>query len=270
MKDDSVKRVCVFLFSGTGMTRYVVRRLSKELEKQQAAVDVFEIEERPARNISFLEYDVVGVAYPVHSFNAPKIVIDFAKGLPETERKGAFVISTAGGDSPVNCASSDLLTGILRKRGFNVFLEKQFIMPSNFIARDDDKAVDEKLDSVKKEIPAVADGILNNICVMRKAGFFAGFIALIGRVEWLGMRLVRLYSTNECDRCGLCAAKCPNRNISVEEGGAVFKWRCGLCMRCVYLCPKRAVRIRFPVKFFAFDRWYDNEELSIIENKTES
>ena len=259
-----MKRICVFLFSGTGMTRYVVRRLSTELEKHQATVDVFEIEDMPGRDIPLKDYGIVGVAYPVHSFNAPEIVIDFAKGLPNAGQKKTFVICTAGEDHPINYASSDLLTGILRKKGFDVFLEKQFIMPSNFIVRDDDKAVDEKTGKVKNEIPAAANEVLGYIAAGRKAGFPAKLAAMIGRAEWLGTRFVRLCSSNECDCCGLCAAKCPNRNIAVEEGGAVFKWHCGLCMRCLYLCPKKAVRFRFPIKFFAFDKWYDNDELSIL------
>ena len=39
-----MKKVCIFLFSGTGLTRYVVRKLSAELVTQQADVDVFEID----------------------------------------------------------------------------------------------------------------------------------------------------------------------------------------------------------------------------------
>jgi len=84
-----------------------------------------------------------------------------------------------------------------------------------------------------------------------------------GRVEWLGARLVRLYSDSKCGGCGLCAEKCPNQNIRIEAETAVFKWNCGLCMRCLYMCPEHAVHVRFPLKFFAFEKWYENEEFRL-------
>ena len=247
------------------MTRYVVRKFAGELEsRQSAAVDVFEIEGARGSDAVIKDYEVIGIAYPVHSFNAPKIVIDFVKGLPEADNKDAFVLCTAGEDSPVNSASSDLLIWILRKKGFNVFFEKKFTMPSNFIIKDEAGSVKDKLEMVSAEIPDTANMILNIIPQKNKSGFFVKLLAIIGRIEWPGMRLVRLYSDSKCDGCGACAAKCPNRNIFIKAGRAAFKWNCGLCMRCLYLCPAQAIRFRFPVRFFAFDKWYENDEFKII------
>lgn len=39
-----MKKVCIFLFSGTGMTRYVVDKITHELENLQVKVDVYPIE----------------------------------------------------------------------------------------------------------------------------------------------------------------------------------------------------------------------------------
>ena len=258
-----MKRVCVFLFSGTGMTRYIARKLSSALEERQAQVDVFEIEKPQSREVPVQGYDIIGIAYPVHSLNAPKKVVDFVKGLPETERKEAFVISTAGGDSKLNSASRDLPIGILRKKGFLPYYEKEFLMPSNFIVKDDVKAVEEKLEKAGLEIPKAADDILDGVANKGKAGFLAKLASFAGRAEWLGTKLVRLHADSKCDGCGLCAARCPNQNIRVEAGAAAFNRNCGLCMRCLYLCPKHAARIRFPLRFFAFGEWYDNDGLRL-------
>ena len=259
-----MKRVCIFLFSGTGMTRYIVGRMTAEFEKRRVSADVFDMENVRARDISFQDYSAVGLAYPVHSFNAPKIVIDFAKGLPKIDPTGTFVISTAGGDSPANQASSDLLVGILRSKGFVVFFEKQFIMPSNFIVRDDDDTVLRKIEKANREIPDAIYGILGFISTRSRPGFVGKAASFFGRLEWIGARCMNFYANNECDRCGLCAANCPNHNIVMDKERAVFRWNCGLCMRCIYLCPKRSVLIRFPFKSLALAKWYDNGELSIL------
>ena len=87
-----MKNVCFFQFSGTGMTKHVVGKMRFEFEKQQVHVDIFDIENIKAQSISFSHYDAVGIAYPVHSFNAPKIVIDFARRLPKAESIDTFVI----------------------------------------------------------------------------------------------------------------------------------------------------------------------------------
>ena len=258
-----MKKVCIFLFSGTGMTRYVIRRLSAALEARQAQADVFEIETPQSRKTPIQDYDIVGIAYPVHSLNAPKIVVDFIKGLPDAERKEAFVICTAGSGSKVNSASRDLPISMLRKKGFLVNYEKEFLMPSNFIVKDGEGMVREKLEKACLEIPEAADGILDAAAGMSKPGFFVKLAALAGRVEWLGTRFIKLYSDSKCDGCGLCAKKCPNQNIRIEAGAAAFKWDCGLCMRCLYLCPKHAVHVRFPLKFIAFGEWYENDEFRL-------
>jgi len=110
-----MKRICIFLFSGTGMTKYVIEQLAQALEPLSAQVDLYPIEETQLQQVSLNNYDLIGIAYPVHAFNAPKIVINFAKQLPDDLSKNIFLISTAGEDHPVNYSSSRLLMNILSK-----------------------------------------------------------------------------------------------------------------------------------------------------------
>jgi len=163
-----MKKICIFLFSGTGMTSYVIDRLKNELEKTPAEIDVFLLERAEIENIKFNDYEILGIAYPVHSFNAPEIVIDFAKKLPKIESLDTFIVSTAGGDSFMNNSSSNLLFKILNKKGCNVFFDKQFIMPSNFAVKDDETEVRSKIDKVNSDIPAAADEIINRVPCKQK------------------------------------------------------------------------------------------------------
>lgn len=146
-----IKKVCIFFFSGTGMTKYIVNKIKIEYEKQHICADCVSIDNPKLRDIRLASYETVGIVYPVHSFNAPQIVINFVKHLPKTNRMNAFIISTAGEDHPINYASSDLLIKILRAKGFHVFYNKLFAMPSNFIIKYEDTKVKQIIDEAKKK-----------------------------------------------------------------------------------------------------------------------
>lgn len=159
----TIKRVGVFFFSGTGMTKYVIDELKSQFENNQVCFDCFIIEAVKIQDIQLDSYDAVGIAYPVHSFNAPQIVVNFVKRLPMKTPMNTFIISTAGEHSVLNFASSRLLMKILNKKGYTVFYDKQFIMPSNFIVKNDENTVGNRLDEVNREIPSTVSEIVNVI-----------------------------------------------------------------------------------------------------------
>jgi len=260
-----MKRVCVFYFSGTGMTKYVVDKFAGELVKRHISVDCFSIENAAVQSAALSEYDAFGIAYPIHSFNAPKIVIDYAKQLPKTNGAKTFIIHTAGEDAKVNYASSDLLIKILKSKGYHVFYNKLIEMPSNFIVKYDDERVGRILAKANDDIPLVAEEIIGGRPGFLRKSFSSMIITFFGRAEWSGARLIgkHYHVRNNCTRCGLCAANCPNGNIAMNNKSVGFGWRCGICMRCVYLCPQNAIGVRQPFKFIRFDKWYDSGALKL-------
>lgn len=60
----------------------------------------------------------------------------------------------------------------------------------------------------------------------------------------------------ECEKCGLCATKCPVDAISKENPMLVEKEKCISCMRCVAICPSKS-------------RSVDEESLLAISKKLE-
>ena len=99
---DKLKKICIFLFSGTGMTKFVIDKLKNEFETEKINVDIHFIENTKIEFFEFNNYDIVGIAYPVHSLNAPKIVINFARKLPTCKAVNTFIISTVGEKVIVN------------------------------------------------------------------------------------------------------------------------------------------------------------------------
>ena len=260
-----MKKVCVFLFSGTGLTKYAIDTIKRELENLSVSVDVYPIETTSAQSVPFGTYDALGIAYPVHAFNAPKIVINFAKTLPKAVSTNVFLISTAGDDHPINDSSSKLLTRILQRKNYHVFYDKLLNMPSNFVVKYDEPKVERLLSAADSAAPQIAKEIASLVPCKQKSGFLSNIMAFVGRAEWFGTVFIgkTFFADQNCTHCGVCVNHCPNRNI-VNGNRIRFRWHCGLCMRCLYVCPQHAIRVHWPFRFICFDKWYQNEKIRQI------
>lgn len=75
-------KVLLCYFSGTGNTKKVVDKYVEAFNKNDVTVDVYKIEENNF-NYNIEDYDMIGFGYPVHAFNAPSIILKFAKTLPK-------------------------------------------------------------------------------------------------------------------------------------------------------------------------------------------
>jgi MinD superfamily P-loop ATPase len=47
--------------------------------------------------------------------------------------------------------------------------------------------------------------------------------------------------SGDCVFCGLCAAVCPAKNITMKDGKPEFQRGCEGCVACIQHCPKRAI-----------------------------
>ncbi len=152
----------------------------------------------------------------------------------------------------MNYSSSRLLIKILHKKSYHVFYDKQLYMPSNFVVKYDEPKVEQLIAAVNAEIPQIAQDIADSACYKRDIGFLPKFMASIGRAEWFGAVFIgkMFYADKKCSHCGVCVGSCPNHNI-VSENHIRFKWHCGLCMRCMYICPQHAIKVHQPFKFIS-------------------
>ncbi|MCL2865892.1 MAG: EFR1 family ferrodoxin [Lachnospiraceae bacterium] len=244
------------------MTKYVMDRLSDEMKRRGVSVDCFKMEEANINLAALSEYDALGIAYPTHSLNAPKIVIDFAKKLPKSEGMHTFIIYTCSLDDITNYVSSNLLKKKLAKRGYEVFYDRLVEMPCNFAHKRSKRDVIETLSKAKKDIPQMAQEILElNPYVMDEVSRSKKILAFIARSEWLGAIIMgkHFYAKGDCICCGKCARNCPKKNVVMKEKKIRFGLRCNMCMRCIYNCPVFAIDIHRPFKFIRFDKWYDSE-----------
>lgn len=246
-------KILICYFSGTGNTKRVVDKFASCLEEKGNSVVVRRVELPFNENLE--EFDLLGFGYPVHAFNAPKIMLDFVKKLPKlTKVKEAFILNTSGEPLKLNNISSIKLTSLLKKKNIAVNNEFHYVMPYNIIFRHTDKMAFRMWDTAQKIIPLDVKKLLNGEKTKLKKVFLGRPVAHLMRIEhWGGRFNGKHYKMlPECVKCGCCVNICPTKNITIENGELKFGKKCIMCMRCSFLCQKNAIKIGF------FNKWKVN------------
>ncbi len=237
-------RYVIFCFSATGNTLKVVEEYVKNFTLIGIDVVVRRITNR-LENFSVDGFDKVGIAYPIHGFNAPEIVLDFAKCLPAVDGRDLFILKSSGEMLKINNVSSLKLEKILKKKGYCLTNEYHYAMPYNMIFRHSDnmaslmaKTMTNLVEIHARDIVDGKESRLNNVP-------FGNLISWLFRIEHKAMPILgKGFKTNteKCINCGLCVKLCPKGNISVENGKIAFRNKCIGCMACAFSCPKDAIR----------------------------
>lgn len=249
-------RTAVFYFSGTGNTKKIAELYKTELERGDNSVDMFVLPLDEAVDID--GYDLVGVGYPVHGFNAPQVVLDFVKSLGKRKKNDiktkAFVFKTSGEPVKMIRASSLRLISLMKSRGLDVKNEYGYVMPYNIIFRHTDSAAYKMWETAKKLVPLDCAEIISGTPRKEKRVFMGRFISWVVRIEHFGARFNgRFFKVKgECVGCGKCASSCPMKNIAMKDGKPKFGKSCAMCMRCSFYCPKNCIKIGL------FDGWRVN------------
>lgn len=250
-------KIAIVYFSGTGNTKKVAEKYGEYFTSQGHECTLYPLPMR--ETIDFSQFDKVGVGYPIHAFNAPKIVLDFARSLPKRKvkkdgRQSAFILKSSGEPVKMSRVSSLKLIKILKSRGMEVTNEYQYVMPYNMIFRHTDHQAFRMWETAKKLIPVDCADILNGVERREKKMPFGGFLAWVLRIEHGGAHFNGLFYKikGDCISCGKCARNCPVDNIEMKDGKPVFGNKCMMCARCSFYCPKNCIKIGL------FDSWRIN------------
>ncbi len=239
-------KIGIYVFSGTGNTARVCGLFQERLIGGGAEVVSHNMEDEYTDAVSPDKFDALIFAYPVHGFNAPTIVTQFAEKLPEANGKPYYVVKSSGEPAKANRASSAKLNAILKSKGYIMLDEFHYVMPYNMIFRHEQHMVDKMwrraMEAADFDAAEVLEGRRGNIKQHARHRLISGLF----RIEHGGMRIIgRHYKVdmNKCVKCMRCVNACPVGNIEYKDGKFVFGKKCLGCARCSFNCPKDAFNI---------------------------
>lgn len=256
----------IYNFSGTGNTTKICNLFQENLIKGGLDCVIYNLKTGFENCPDPEDFDNMCIAYPIHGFNAPQIVIELAKLLPEVNNKHYYIIKTSGEPLVLNSASSSQLVRILKSKGYLFGGEFHYVMPYNMIFRHDDYMVNKMWQAAKKAVPLDTKAIINKKYYQYEPSITCRIISEIFRIEHPAMHLLgRFYKvdSDKCTDCGSCIKNCPMNNISLVEENIVFGSNCIGCVRCSFNCPQNAISIGI------LNKWKVNGAYNFDANSTE-
>lgn len=239
-------KIGLYYFSGTGNTRLIAGEFKAAFVAQGADCELIPVEKitLKTREVNFEDCDLWGLGFPVHAFDAPRIVYDFVNLLPR-KRARYFLFKTAG-SAFLQGGSTHRLRRALAGRGWLLAHESFYEMPPNIFSVPEQEKVDAIVTQARAKVPEAVAEILAGQRRMLKDGTLRRALSLINRLETAGCYFDSPYwfANGNCTRCGKCARNCPTRNITVTADRPVFKYSCIFCLRCWWNCPARAISHR--------------------------
>lgn len=246
-------KILIYFFSGTGNTEKISELYSSALAERGHDVTIRAL---PLPDMGAVadadEFDMIGIGYPIHAFNAPKMILKLCKALPKRKKKDGkdkkrvFVFKSSGEPVRISDVSSLKMRAILRRRGYDVTNEYQHIMPYNVIFRHGDGAAYKMWQTATRLVPANVKELLDGKTALPKKMLMGGALAWIMRCEHWGAHINgKLYRTNKsCVSCSKCVKLCPVHNIRINKKGKLkFGGKCIMCVRCAMYCPKNAIEL---------------------------
>ncbi len=220
-----MQNIKIYYFSGTGNTKKIAFLFTDALKALGAEAGAEEItaDKLPETDDS----DMIGIAYPVHGFNTPEIVSDFAKKLAYGNGKPLYELKR-----------------IVESLGYVFVGERHYVMPYNMVFRHSDAMAAKMLATAKARIPKDAQAVLLGTVAPLEYPLRARIMTVLCKIERPGMRLNgRLYKVNKdkCIGCLKCVRGCPVGNIEFENGKFRFGGNCIGCARCAFGCPADAI-----------------------------
>jgi ferredoxin/flavodoxin len=252
-------------FSGTGNTRLVADLLAEALRRRGAMVEVLAIDEvlNVRGHWDTAPYRCIGIGWPVHALDAPRIVYEFLRRLPPGEGKPVFTFRSAG-DPFWNGGPTEPTRRALAQRGYRVRREDLLIMPPNVLISCPNTVARQLYLKAEQRVEAIASAILADDDaepdVIAESPWFQRVVARIfAETESLGARLTGRWwrVTADCTLCNRCVDECPPGNIFRDMNRLTFGWDCLLCMRCVYRCTEQAIRPPSWLSFLVLKEGYD-------------
>jgi ferredoxin/flavodoxin len=256
------EKVRIVWFSGTGGTRMAAEKLAANFAERGVSVCPQELSWRETLDADDNE-DLLIVIYPVYAMSAPAPIYDYVKNLGRVLSLPAAVISVSGGGEVTpNKACRRRVIKLLEKRGYRVVYEQMLLMPANVLISTPLGTAVSLLRVLPEKTAKIAGDLLSGATRRTKPGLVNTMFSAAGVFERIGARWFgrHIKVNSDCNGCGSCAENCPSGNIRLEAGRPVYGKKCYFCMRCLYICPKKALSPRYG-QFFMIREGFNLREI---------
>jgi ferredoxin len=233
-------------FTGTGNSLKILKTCAEEFSKQhQVNIAAITKEKQIPQNT-----DIVVFCFPVYAFGIPRICKKYLKNLNKFNSPKKAVILITAGDADESGFSVKECEKILQTKNCTIIYSSVFEMPINWTVSMNPPAKEEAETIIRNGVEKaknVANEILNGINKYHKFNIPKRYGSIgLYKDYWLfklGVRnLWKMFKVYEsCNGCGICAKSCPTQSIAVINKNPIWKSTCEQCMRCVNVCPSKAI-----------------------------
>jgi Pyruvate/2-oxoacid:ferredoxin oxidoreductase delta subunit len=251
------KSLYIYFISGTGNAKASSYWIADEAQKRGLKTTVQQIDR--LENIEIPDPEsipLIGFAFPTHGFNAAPLMLKFIAGFPRGLGREVFLLNTRAGMKlfklflPGLSGVALLLPAfMLWIKGYKCIGFRPVDLPSNWISLHPGlrrKVIESIYCRCEKIVRRFTLKILSEEKVYR--GLFSFpvdiLISPVSLAYYAGGRffLAKTFVTNnKCNNCGICIKNCPTSSIRLIENRPYWKLSCESCMRCLNLCPNRAI-----------------------------
>ncbi|MHA1481602.1 MAG: EFR1 family ferrodoxin [Candidatus Thorarchaeota archaeon] len=254
-------RYHIFYFSGTGNTKLVGMELKSRLEKSGYQAEITSIEALHELDVIPLDDVIFGFGFPVHKFSYPRLFDKPIEKIELIKNESAisepipyFLFNTY---ARFSANSLHNLASRFEEMDFDLITERSFKSPSNGIAsmKSSDSFEYRSVMFFEERLNELLDSFVHEIIdrsISYKQSRFRKELSG-SRIEKLRLRIVSdiervkypqmQIDESRCINCGLCAAKCPEANLTNLDDMIRIEdeFDCLHCLRCMHICPHHAI-----------------------------
>ena len=231
----------VLYFSGTGNSRYVAKRIGREIDDEVS--DLFE-RIRSHDNSELRSESPWVVVVPTYAWRIPHIVQEWLEHTALLGNGDIYFVMTCGGSIG---NAGKYLRQLCEGKKLNYLGCMAVVMPENYLAMFDVPPREKALEVIRK-----SENVIEKAANLIKShrGFPQPDITVMDRVNSgivndifypAFVHAKKFYATGACISCGKCVKLCPLNNISLETDKPVWGKNCTHCMACICNCPCEAI-----------------------------
>lgn len=230
----------ILYFTGTGNSRWIAEQLA--VATYDTILNITDCIKQHELLESVVNTPILGIVFPVHSWAAPHLVLDFLSHLSLSSCQYRYAVCTCGDD--VGKGMDGLNKVFALDAAWSVAMPNTYIPMFNL---DTDKLSHEKISHARHIIPQIAADILQREKVWEVHE---------GGTPWLKTYLLNplfkhffisskgFHLDEGCVSCGICRTSCPVENIQLIHGSPVWGEQCIHCMACIHACPQKVIQFK--------------------------